>query len=154
MAERDPRRPDTILEYFFGEENRSINVHLFGDETVKSDTAQPEDETIEINGKKCEIDCSRLFFDGSDFHLYFDESKNNPRTGNLQPVQWERYGGEISGQDIFNIYHDKSTLEGVMSMLGVEGAGSLNTKQWALIGGVAVLLVIAFIFLRPYLPMM
>lgn len=108
-------------------------------------------DTADVDGKTCDVDPRQICFSGGDLRLYYKKNKANPLTGNLQPLSWERYDGKISGSDIHDIYHDQGTLEGIMSMLGVGGAGSVNKKQWGLIIGIVGVLGLAFYFIYPYI---
>lgn len=141
----------------FEEDLDKVDIYLneVGSSRFKKKKNVPLDkDTVEVGNYICNIQKSDLCHNGNDLRLYYTTHKNDPREGGLNPISWSRFDEDISGADIYDIEHDVSAFEGVMNMLGVGGAGTLNKKHWIMIAAVAIAGVAAFLYLRPYLPMM
>lgn len=73
------------------------------------------------------------------------------RAGHKDPKTWDRFDGKFKPADFYTVRHETTTIEGIMNMLGIEGAGNLGKKQWLIILGVVAGLILTFIFLQPKL---
>lgn len=103
-----------------------------------------EKETFEHNGNKYNIEEDKINHANGELRLYY-------RAGDPDPQTWTRYDGKFSNRAMWEMEHDQSAIEGILNAFGIEGAGSLQGSQWAIILGVVGMMIVGFIYFYPQL---
>lgn len=140
-------RSEKGLEEKEKEEEKLIDLLIFKTETVEraevnfeeEDKYRPEGGTNVYN-----LNEEKMSHIGGEPCFVF-------KAGDPEPKVWSRNDKKFGPHDYFTIRHEETTLAGIASMLGIQGAGSLKKKQWAIIIFVIVMFIVGFMVLKPKL---